>query len=340
MSKLSDGLIIRGKNIKNRIVMPPMMCFSFKGDNGGMYGKQYVDHYTARAKGGTGLIIIQSTDVMGATKQAGVWSDGQMKPLQSIAENCHHYDSTVMIQLAFGSMDINDLSVTQLHDLQDDSVAAAKRSKDAGFDGVEFHFAHGFTLCKFLDPTHNKRTDNYGGTVENRVRFITEIIHQLREVTSENFIISARMGSNIPDVEGAIAVAKVLEKNGIDLLNISFGMEEPKNEVLADFKGNNIVYNGSKIKKNVNIPVIVVSEIFTGEQAQYLVEDGYADFVAIGRGMFTDENWANKVFAGEPINQCRNCGGNMRKCMWFFDHTKCPARKAVKPLIVRKKALK
>jgi NADPH2 dehydrogenase len=87
MSKLSDGLIIRGKNIKNRIVMPPMMCFSFKGDNGGMYGKQYVDHYTARAKGGTGLIIIQSTDVMGATKQAGVWSDGQIKPLQSIAEN-------------------------------------------------------------------------------------------------------------------------------------------------------------------------------------------------------------------------------------------------------------
>lgn len=328
MSGLADSLSIKGNMIKNRIVMPPMMTFSFKGDHGGVYGRQHVDHYTARAKGGAGLIIIQATNVVGAEKQEGVWSDEQLKPLQEIAENCHRYGAHVMIQLAFGDVDIHGLSPEQIHRLQRDSIAAANKVNSIGFDGVEFHFAHGYTLCRFLDPTCNQRTDQYGGSVENRVRFIVEILPQLRRETGENFMIGVRMGGNIPDVANAAAVAKALEKAGIDLLDISFGMEEPVNAAPASFKGNRITYNGSRIKENVTVPVIVVSEIFTGEHAQYLIEKGYADFVAVGRGMFADEEWANKVLAGKPVNQCRNCGGNMRKCMWFVDHTLCPARKA------------
>jgi 2,4-dienoyl-CoA reductase-like NADH-dependent reductase (Old Yellow Enzyme family) len=306
--------------------MPPMVCFSFKGDNGGTYGKQYVDHYTERAKGGTGLIIIQSTHVMGAAKHVGVWSNEQMKPLQAIAENCHRYGATVMMQLAFGDMDINGLSIERIHELQVDGATAAVRAKEAGFDGVELHFAHGFTLSKCLDPAYNKRTDSYGGSLENRVRIIAEIMPQLREAVGENFIISVRMGGNVPDLAGAIAAAKAWEQSGIDLLHISFGMEEPTNEVPADFKGSTIAYNASEIKKNVQLPVIAVSEIATAEQAKFLVENDYVDFAAVGRGLFADENWANKVLADESVNQCRNCGGSFRKCLWFTDHAKCPAR--------------
>ena len=326
MSKLSDGFTIRGKNIKNRIVMPPMMCLTFKGDNGGMYGKQYVDHYTARAKGGTGLIVVQATAVMGAASQSGVWSDEQMKPLLSIVKNCHQYGATVMIQLAFGDVDSNELSLGQIRDMQADIIAAATRAKEAGFDGVEIHLAHGYTLSKMLDPTYNTRTDDYGGCLENRTRILVEIIPELRAAVGDNMIISVRMGGNIPNSAGAVDIAKVWEKNGIDLLHISFGLKEPANDKPADFTGSMIAYNASKIKKNVHIPIIAVADIVTGEQASFLIDNNYADFVAVGRGIFADENWANKVIANEPVMQCHNCGGQSRKCLWFIDHTKCPAK--------------
>ncbi len=327
MSLLSDGIIIRGKKIKNRIVMPPMVCFSFRGDNGGTYGKQHIEHYTQRAKGGAGLIIIQATAVFGAAKELGVWSGEQMKPLEIIAENCHNYDAAVMIQLHCGDQNINALSADQIRDMQADCIAAAVRGKQAGFDGVEYHFAHGYTLCKFLDPVFNQRSDNYGGTLENRLRIFTEILPQIRQSVGVDFIISVRMGGNIPDTTGAIDVAKAFEAAGVDLLHISSGMERPAGEVPAGFNGSMIAYNGSEIKKKVNIPVITVSEIFTATTAKFLIENNYVDLVAIGRGMLADENWANNVLTGKTVNQCRNCGrGNVGNCSWFVDHTQCPAR--------------
>lgn len=109
----------------------------------------------------------------------------------------------------------------------------------------------------------HKRTDGYGGALQNRVRIIAEIIPQIRGVVGEDFIISVRMGGNIPDVVGAAEVARALEKAGIDLLHISFGMKMPANTVPAGFNGSVIAYNGSEIKKQVHIPVIGVWEIST-----------------------------------------------------------------------------
>ncbi len=326
MPKLSDPMIIIGKKIKNRIVMPPMVCFSFQGDHGGMYGEQYVDHYTRRARGGAGLIIMQSTPVVGAAEHLGVWSDGQRKPLQAIAGNCHSYGAVVMIQLSCGNVDINELAEEQIHKMQADCVAATASAKQAGFDGVEYHFAHGFTLCKFLDPDFNKRTDGYGGALQNRVRIITEILPQIHELAGEDFIVAVRMGGNIPDVAGAVEVARTLEKAGVDLLHISFGMTMPANAVPTGFNGSVIAYNGSEIRKHVHVPVIGVGEIADAGQAKFLIENDYLDFVAVGRGMLADENWANKVLADQPVNQCRHCDDNVRGCCWFVDHTQCPAR--------------
>lgn len=326
MPQLSAQITIRGKIIKNRIVMPPMVCFSFQGDQGGVYGKQHIEHYTQRAKGGTGLIIVQATRVLGAVQQVGVWSREQRGPLEAIALNCHAYGSVAMMQLSCGDLDINKLSAEQIRTIQEDCIAAAAIARQAGFDGAEYHFAHGFALCKFLDPDYNKRTDEYGGPLQNRIRIIAEIIPQIRKAVGEDFILGIRMGGNIPDVSGAIEVAQAWEEAGIDLLHISFGMKKPENTVPNDFPGSTITFNGSQIKKHVHIPVIGVYEIFTSEDAKYLIEKGHVDLVAVGRGSFADENWANKVLAGEPVNQCNNCGGNERGCFWFFDHTLCPAR--------------
>jgi 2,4-dienoyl-CoA reductase-like NADH-dependent reductase (Old Yellow Enzyme family) len=150
MTKITDELVIRGNHIKNRIVMAPMVIFSFHGDNGSYYGKQHIEHYTKRAKGGTGLTIVQATSVFGALDSTGMWTTGDIAALKQIASSCHEYGATIMMQLHCGNMDINKLSATEIHSMQTNMGQTAIRACEISFDGVEYHFAHGFTLCKFL----------------------------------------------------------------------------------------------------------------------------------------------------------------------------------------------
>ncbi|MDQ1275933.1 MAG: hypothetical protein QG610_1508, partial [Euryarchaeota archaeon] len=104
MARITDELVIRGNHIKNRIVMAPMVTFSFHGDNRSYYGKQHVEHYTKRAKGGAGLIIMQATSVFGAVDSTGMWSADDITALKQIVSNCHEYGTTIMMQLHCGNM--------------------------------------------------------------------------------------------------------------------------------------------------------------------------------------------------------------------------------------------
>lgn len=323
MTKISDEIIIRDHHIKNRIVMPPMVTFSFHGDNGSYYGKQHIEHYTECAKGGTGLIIVQATNVSGAVQGTNLWTESNKDALRKIANNCHKYGAVVMIQLSCGDVDINILSSEQIYSMQQDMKKAAIIAYDIGFDGVEYHFAHGFTLCKFLDSKYNKREDLYGGSIENRTRILTEILPEIREDTGDRFIISVRMGEYLPQSKDGIEAARAFESAGIDLFHISFGMNPPKGDVPKDFQCSFITYSACRIKEAVNIPVIAVNEIRTEEQVRFLMGNDYVDLVSIGRGMLADYEFANHVINSEPVNKCFGC----KKCFWFVDHTKCPARK-------------
>lgn len=323
MTKITDNLVVRGNLIKNRIVMAPMVTFSFHGDNGSYYGKQHIEHYTERAKGGAGLIIVQSTKVFGAVNSTDMWSTDNVTALKQIVNNCHEYGSAIMIQLSCGDMDINQLSTDETYSMQMDMKQAAISACEIGFDGVEYHFAHGFTLCKFLDGSYNSRTDQYGGNAENRARILTDLLSEIRSNTHEKFIISVRMGEFLPRSQDGIEIAKVFEKAGVDMLHISFGMNPPTNTVPDDFKCSPMTYSGCKIKKEVNIPVIAVNEIRTEEQVRFLIENDYVDLVAIGKGMLTDPEFANHVIYGKPVNKCFRC----KNCSWFTDHTVCPARR-------------
>lgn len=327
MAKLTDELVVRGNRIKNRIVMAPMVTFSFNGENGSYYGRQHVEHYTRRAKGGTGLVIVQATRVAGATEKTNMWSPGSMAALEQIARECHGHEATVMMQLSCGDIDINRLTVSEVNSMQKDMLQAAINACKMGFDGVEYHFAHGLTLCKFLDASYNKRTDQYGGSALNRTRILTELLPEIRSNTHKNFIVSVRMPEYLPRSQDGIEIAKIFEQAGIDMLHISFGLKLSEEAVPDDFPCNPITYSGCKIKKEVSIPVIAVNEIRTGKQVRFLVENDYVDFVAIGRGMFADPEFANHVIMREPINPCLGCGGNVAKCFWFTDHTLCPAEK-------------
>lgn len=287
-----------------------MVTFSFHGDNGFYYGKQHIEHYTKRAKGGAGLIIIQATNVFGAVDSTGMWTKGDVGALKQIESKSHEYGSKIMMQLHCGDMDINQLSTTDIHSMQANMKQAAIRTCEMGFDGVEYHFAHGFTLCKFLDAAYNRRTDQYGGDVMNRTKILTEILPEIRKNTHENFIVSVRMGEYLPESKDGIEAAQTFEKTGIDLLYISFGMQPPTQPVPEGFICSSVTYSGCKIKKEVNIPVIAVNATRTEEQVRFLIENDYVDLVAIGRGMFADPDFANHVIHSEPVITCSGC----KKC--------------------------
>jgi NADPH2 dehydrogenase len=324
MVKLQDSITIRGNIIKNRIVMEPLYTFSFRGDNGSFYGKQHLEHYTRCAKGGVGLLIVQGTDVLGAVTSTEKWSEENTGVLKQIAENCHEYGVTVLLQLACKEQDINEMSVTEITKMQQDMMQAAVTADELGFNGVEFHFAHGFTLCKFLDASYNRRTDQYGGDIDNRARILTDIIPEIRKNTQDKFMLSVRMGESQPESRDGIEAAKTFEKAGVNLLNISFGMKPPILDVPEGFPCSKMTFSAGIIKREVNIPVIAVNQIRTEAQAQYLLKNGYADFIGIGRGILADTEFANHMLNGEPINKCHGC----KRCLWFTDHTKCPARKS------------
>jgi len=338
MNNLFSPIKIRNTIVKNRVVMPPMVCFGFGGDDG-LVTEKHLSHYDARAKGGVGLIIIEATciDKSGrlSTDQLGLWSDEQILGFSRLAGVCHQYGARVLVQIHHAGMvapksvtlsplapsnyhgkivddiiSIRALKPTEIPVLQSKYVAAALRAQKAGLDGIEFHGAHGFLISQFFSPLVNKRTDIYGGNLDNRVRFISEIIARIRQAAGNDFIVGCRMGCNEPDLNTSIRIAKILEKSGIDLLHVSTGIMPQRDKgpaVPEGFNYNWIVYGGTEIKKHVNVPVIVVNGIRTPEQASYLIEHGLADFTAIGKGLLSDPEWANKAQTHKPIIPCISC---------------------------------
>ncbi len=357
MNDLFSPIKIKNTIIKNRIVMPPMVCFGF-GEDDGLVTEKHLRHYEARAKGGAGLIIIEATciDKKGrlSNDQLGLWSDEHIPGFSRLAAICHQYGAKVLVQIHHAGMVarknitstplapsiyrgkmMNDeisaraLKLTEIHDLQSKYVASALRAQKAGLDGIEFHGAHGFLISQFFSPIINKRTDVYGGNLSNRTRFVTEIIAGIRQAAGNDFIIGCRMGCNEPDLNTSIKIAKILEKSGIDLLHVSIGLRPPPDKgpaVPEGFNYNWIVYGGTEIKKHVNVPVIVVNGIRTPEQAAYLIEHGLADFTAIGIGQLIDPEWANKALSNEPIIPCINC----KTCKLFVRGGVCVQVKTIK----------
>jgi 2,4-dienoyl-CoA reductase-like NADH-dependent reductase (Old Yellow Enzyme family) len=325
--RLAEATVIRGRLIRNRIVKAPVVCFSFTGRGGGPYGREHVDHYLARAAGGLGLIIVQATPVAGAAAGVGAWSPGQQACLRAIACGGRRHGAAMMMQLSAGDVDINALSPRQIELLQLDFLAAVRAAGKAGFDGVEFHAAHGYTLCKFFDPHANQRTDQYGGTPENRLRILGGIWPEIRLAAGEDFILGFRFGGNLADGGPALELARDLEALGPDLLHVSFGLGLPEGPVPEGFPSLTAYY-GACVKRAVSLPVIGVGSIFDGQSAECLIREQHLDYVALGRAGLADENWAEKVLSGRPVNRCRQCGGRHRACLWFKDHRLCPARRA------------
>lgn len=332
MEHLFRSYMLKGHEIRNRIVMAPME-FLVRETRNGFVNDGHLEHYRKRAEGGIGLIIVEATSIhpnsLSIESQLGAWSDEHIAGLKRLASECHASGAKVLLQLqhlgikmhasikqdVYGPSDYYEnaicaraMTIDELHELQDAYVNAVLRAYQAGFDGVEFHGAHGYLINQFLSPEINKRLDNYGGTIENRLRFINEIINRVKLEVDDRFILSYRLGFNEPTLQAGIDIAIRLEAMGVDILNVSSsGFSSHRPDLPDQFVYNWVIYGGSQIKEHVNIPVIVVYNIRTPERANDILEQGYSDFTAIGRELIVDHDWANKALTGEEITYCVRC---------------------------------
>jgi 2,4-dienoyl-CoA reductase-like NADH-dependent reductase (Old Yellow Enzyme family) len=207
-------------------------------------------------------------------------------------------------------------------------AAAARRASEAGFDAVEIHGAHGYLGSQFLSPLANQSRDQWGGSLENRARFLREAHKRIRRACDGKILASCRLGAADRagglTVDEGIQVARWLAEDGMPYLHISTGIGDPPRLAPEGSPWSDRLLLGARIREAVKIPVIGVGGIFTPEQADRALADGLVDLVAIGRGLLADPQWVMKASTGleDTINLCHRC----KVCHHFRRPERCPAR--------------
>ena len=349
---LSSPLEIGTLKLANRIVVPPMVVF--QAEESGCATEASVTHYASLR--GAGLVIVEATAVSHegrlARRQLGIFNESHLTGLSKISRAIHRNGSRAAIQIhhagrqtttdnTFGLPLVapspvnsggeipSEMNEGDIERIVGAFVAGAQRAKEAGFDAVELHFAHGYLGSQFLSPAANQRQDRWGGSLENRGRFHREVFRSVEEAVGKEILVYARLGvadgeaGGLPLEEG-IEAARMLECVGLRLLHVSNGVGLPK--LLApEEEGNSYrLQLAEAVKKTVSIPVIGVGGIRTAEGAEMALQSGKADLIAVGRGMLADPDWAWKALCGmeEQIRYCRNC----RICHHYRHPERCPAR--------------
>ena len=315
---LLDPLTVKGLTLRNRIVMPPMQSgrASFAGEVTGRLISFYV-----RRSGAVGLPIVEHAYISPTgkigPKQLGIYSDSLVGGLEKLATSIHYVGAPAVIQITHAGGVANKkvigaqpagpsargktrgLEIDEMHAIAEEFASAAERAAKAGFDGVELHGAHGYLLNQFFTPLLNTRTDEYGGSLENRMRFPLQVVRKVRERLGGKLLLLYRLGAddlapNGTHIEDAVAFAVKLEEAGVDVIDVSGGMcgSEPKQlkHVVGYF-----VPQAAQIKKAVRVPVVGVGGIRDARFADGLVRDGKVDLVAVGRALWKDAKWAQKA---------------------------------------------
>jgi 2,4-dienoyl-CoA reductase-like NADH-dependent reductase (Old Yellow Enzyme family) len=198
--------------------------------------------------------------------------------------------------------------------------SAARRAKDAGFDGVQLHGAHGYLLSEFLSPFFNKRTDIYGGTLANRSRFIEDVYHRVRSVVGEQYPVMIKLNSEdlVPGgltVDQMLYVAKTLETIGIDAIELSGGIGSMWESYQTSSRSvqNGVYYNNAakRYKESINVPLMLVGGIRSFEEARRLVREGLADYISLCRPLIRDpaliDRWKSGDIQDSMCISCRAC---------------------------------
>ena len=338
--------------IKNRVVMAPMA--SGFGSNNGEVTDTLVAYYERRAQGGVGTIIVEAACIDGTRGREGMQqiridSPVYLAGLSRLAEAIKSHGSAAFIQLFHAGRQTADLitggeapvapsaipcpimrimprelTTAEVEEIRDKFVRAAVLAAQAGFDGVEIHGAHGYLVNQFLSPDTNQRTDKYGGSLENRMRFLLEIVTGIKQVCPQ-LLLSVRLNLDdfMPDglkLEESLQVCQALEQAGIHVLHVSCGTYpsgltsiEP-----SSYPEGWRMYLSQEAKKVLSIPVIGGGMIRRPAFAEQALKDGQADFIFLGRPLLADPDWVKKAAQGRdqdirPCLVCNQCIGSKFK---------------------------
>lgn len=314
-TKLFSPYELNGLTLKNRIVMAPMCMYSCEKEDG-IVTDWHISHYTSRAVGQVGLIILEATAVTPqgriSPQDLGIWSDEHVPGLKKLVQQIKENGAAAGIQLAHAgrkaelkeeiispsplafsdkykepkAMDKEDISET----IQAFKLAAA-RSKEAGFDVIEIHGAHGYLINQFLSPLTNKRDDEYGGSAENRFRFLREVIEAVKTVWDGPLFV--RVSANDYHEHGLteddyVTFGRWMKELGVDLIDVSSGAVVPAS--IKVYPGYQVKF-AEKIKHEASIATGAVGLITTGIQAEEILQNDRADLIFIARELLRDPYW-------------------------------------------------
>ncbi len=353
---LFSPMKIKGVSLRNRIVLPPMNTNFAEVD--GSVSERFKKYYVERGKGGVGLLIVSSAYIdPAAKKRMGallLHEDRFIPKLKEFTDAVHATGAKVLQQLnhngrlitssrelktaltgvaAVGPSAIPHLStgevprvltVEEIKELVEKFGQAARRAKEAGFDGVEIHGTHGYLINQFFSLYSNRRTDEYGGSLEKRMRFSLEVYRRVRELTGKDFLVGYRANAREfapieTPLEDVIKLCQSLEKEGVDLIHVSAGSGEIPATVIKMIPPGSTprgcyVEFAAAVKAKVGIPVIAVGRINTPELAEQILQEGKADLIATGRALIADPHWPNKALKG-GVDKIRRCIGCNQGCM-------------------------
>lgn len=366
MPSISDPIIIRGMEVKNRFGFAP--CLTSSSDAMGRPTQRTFNAYEVKARGGVGLITYEGTGVEPRSIGGAGSNIGRVKNIpeyRKMTDMIHEYGVKCGVQLAEGGIitfafakamnlyiqpfapskvdlydatsaykllvpnwkeqiekdnaEVKVMSVEDIHRVQDMFAAAAKNAIEAGFDFIEIHSAHGTLYHTFLSPFFNKRTDEYGGSYENRCRNVLETVGKIRKNIGDKYPIFVRISADelLDDpetnhIKDTIEISKILEKGGVDCIDVTQGViyRTPYGITIPTYIDHGgFIHYAEAIKKNVNIPVIGVGRINDPKMADDFIRQGKADIIYLARQLICDPETPNKYFENryDDIMKCIGC---------------------------------
>ncbi len=318
MSLLFTPFEQKSLTISNRIVMSPMCMYSAQND--GKATDWHLIHYGTRAMGGVGLILLEATAIEKrgriSARDLGLWDDSQVPSLQKIVDFVHQQNGAIGVQLAHagrkaGVDDVivapselpfnqdspipHELSVNEIFHVIESWREGARRAKEAGFDVIEIHGAHGYLIHQFLSPISNKKTDQYGGSLENRFLLLKQIIQAVKEEWPKDKPIYLRLSAVDYDeggltLEDTLNIARMAKAEGIDFIDCSTGGISPLAPPVV-FPGYQIPY-AAEIREKVGIATGCVGLITEPAMANEIIGNGKGDLVLLGRELLRNPYWA------------------------------------------------
>lgn len=329
-----DPMTLRGVTVRNRIWLPPMDTYSALAQDGKPTPFHYQHYVSRAMGGfGMIIMEATAVAPEGRISPCdlGLWDDGQMDAWRWIVADAKAAGATMAVQLnhagrkgstgchaigfdgqsvpeeqggwrtvcpsanAYGSLARpRALSVDEIHTIVDQFRDAAWRAMNIGFDAVEVHAAHGYLLSQFLDPLINERDDEYGGSFDNRVRMLVEVVDAIRSVVPDTMLVLVRVSATDWaaggwDLDQTVELAKILKAHGVDLIDVSTGGLIP--DVTIPVKPDYQVPFAEQVRSRAGIPTTAVGLITKPKQAKKILKSGAADAVEIGRAALRDPYW-------------------------------------------------